>query len=87
MKRGVWVSWSVGAASLGAAATRIRRRRPRGGVALVCGGSRGLGLLIARELAARDFRLAICARDRPNWLTRKPTWPDEAPRCSPSSAT
>ena len=36
----------------------------RGGVALVTGGSRGLGLLIARELATRGFRLAICARDR-----------------------
>jgi len=36
----------------------------RGGVALVTGGSRGLGLLIARELATRGFRLAVCARDR-----------------------
>jgi NAD(P)-dependent dehydrogenase (short-subunit alcohol dehydrogenase family) len=35
----------------------------RGGVALVTGGSRGLGLLIARELATRGFHLAICARD------------------------
>jgi NAD(P)-dependent dehydrogenase (short-subunit alcohol dehydrogenase family) len=35
----------------------------RGGVALVTGGSRGLGLLIARELAIRGFCLAICARD------------------------
>jgi short-subunit dehydrogenase len=31
--------------------------------ALVTGGSRGLGLLIARELAARGCRLLICARD------------------------
>jgi NAD(P)-dependent dehydrogenase (short-subunit alcohol dehydrogenase family) len=38
--------------------------RRRGGVALVTGGSRGLGLLIARELATRGFRLAVCARDR-----------------------
>jgi NAD(P)-dependent dehydrogenase (short-subunit alcohol dehydrogenase family) len=30
---------------------------------LVAGGSRGLGLLIARELGARGFRLAIWARD------------------------
>ncbi len=64
MKRGVWFYGSVGAATVAAAATRLRRRGPRGGVALVCGGSRGLGLLIARELAARGFKLAICARDR-----------------------
>ena len=31
--------------------------------ALVTGGSRGLGLLIARELAAQGCRLLICARD------------------------
>lgn len=35
----------------------------RGRVALVAGASRGLGLLIARELAARGCRVAICARD------------------------
>lgn len=34
-----------------------------GRVALVAGASRGLGLLIARELAARGARVAICARD------------------------
>lgn len=32
-------------------------------MALVTGGSRGLGLLIARELAERDHRVVICARD------------------------
>jgi len=32
---------------------------------IVTGGSRGLGLVIARELAARGARLAICARDEP----------------------
>ena len=35
----------------------------RGRVVLITGGSRGLGLLIARELAAEGARLAICARD------------------------
>jgi short-subunit dehydrogenase len=35
----------------------------RGKVALVTGGSRGLGLLIARELAKEGGRVAICARD------------------------
>lgn len=33
-----------------------------GRVALVAGASRGLGLLIARQLAARGYRVAICAR-------------------------
>lgn len=33
------------------------------GVALVAGGSRGLGLLIARELGSRGHRLVVCARD------------------------
>jgi NAD(P)-dependent dehydrogenase (short-subunit alcohol dehydrogenase family) len=32
-------------------------------IALVAGGSRGLGLLIARELAARGHRVVVCARD------------------------
>ncbi|MCF2533427.1 SDR family NAD(P)-dependent oxidoreductase [Yinghuangia soli] len=43
------------------------RRTPvwfRGRTALVTGGSRGLGLLIARELAAAGARVAICARDK-----------------------
>src|SRR5579862_7775599 len=34
-----------------------------GRVAFITGGSRGLGLLVARELAARGCRVAICARD------------------------
>ncbi len=33
-------------------------------LALVAGGSRGLGLLIARELLRRGHRVALCARDR-----------------------
>jgi len=34
-----------------------------GGIALVTGGSRGLGLLIARELGRRGMRVVLCARD------------------------
>lgn len=63
MKRSIWVLPFVAAATLAVVTGRVRRRGPGGGVALVCGGSRGLGLLIARELAARGFQLAICARD------------------------
>jgi short-subunit dehydrogenase len=35
----------------------------RGKTVLITGGSRGLGLLLAREFAARGARLGICARD------------------------
>ena len=33
-------------------------------VAVVAGGSRGLGLLLAGELAERGYRVAICGRDK-----------------------
>ena len=36
---------------------------PRAGVALVLGASRGLGLLVTRELADRGFVVHGCARD------------------------
>ncbi|HEY4649393.1 MAG TPA: SDR family NAD(P)-dependent oxidoreductase, partial [Gemmatimonadales bacterium] len=39
------------------------RYRMRGKVVLITGGSRGLGLALARELGARGARLAICGRD------------------------
>jgi NAD(P)-dependent dehydrogenase (short-subunit alcohol dehydrogenase family) len=63
MKTGKWAAVLAGAAAVAVARRIVGRPGQRGGVALVTGGSRGLGLLIARELAARDFRLAICARD------------------------
>lgn len=42
---------------------RARAADLSGQVALVTGGSRGLGLLLARELGRQGCRLAICARD------------------------
>lgn len=67
MKAGRWIAAATGvvAGAAGiAAARRIRRRSDeRGAAALVTGGSRGLGLLIARELARLGYRVAICARD------------------------
>ncbi len=58
----------AGVAGFGAVLALRRALRPRfdlrGRVALVTGGSRGLGLLVARELALRGARVAICARDR-----------------------
>jgi NAD(P)-dependent dehydrogenase (short-subunit alcohol dehydrogenase family) len=46
------------------ALVRARRRYDlRDRVVLVTGGSRGLGLVMAREFAARGARIVICARD------------------------
>jgi NAD(P)-dependent dehydrogenase (short-subunit alcohol dehydrogenase family) len=53
-------------AALTATVRALRRRPPiqlRDRVAVITGGSRGLGLLMARELAAEGARLAILARD------------------------
>ncbi|MEJ7617506.1 MAG: SDR family oxidoreductase, partial [Pyrinomonadaceae bacterium] len=49
--------------ALGSAVKRWRAFEMRGQTVLITGGSRGLGLLIARELARQGAQLAICARD------------------------
>ena len=43
--------------------SRVRAADLHGQVAVVTGGSRGLGLLLARELARAGCRVVICARD------------------------
>lgn len=56
----------VAAAGLAVAARALRRRHPiqfKDRAVVITGGSRGLGLLMARELAAEGARLAILARD------------------------
>ncbi|HXG68226.1 MAG TPA: SDR family NAD(P)-dependent oxidoreductase [Blastocatellia bacterium] len=57
---------AAGAGALLAARALLRRRPEydfRGKTVLITGGSRGLGLVLARELAREGARLAICARD------------------------
>ncbi|MDQ3440287.1 MAG: SDR family oxidoreductase [Planctomycetota bacterium] len=54
----------AGAAYAARQATRRGRQIDFGGrVALVTGGSRGLGLILARQLVGQGGRVAICARD------------------------
>lgn len=75
--------WATGLAVTGAAvgamlATRALLRRARridpvGRRILVTGGSRGLGLLIADELARRGARVAICGRD-PDGVVSAESW-------------
>lgn len=53
----------VAAAAAARLAAALRRYDFRDKVAFVTGGSRGLGLAIARELSRRGARVAICGRD------------------------
>src|SRR2546421_12961966 len=57
---------TIAAAAAGTAllARKLRRGASlRGRVVLITGGSRGLGLVLARELVRKRARIAICARD------------------------
>jgi NAD(P)-dependent dehydrogenase (short-subunit alcohol dehydrogenase family) len=62
--RGLMVAAAVGVALAGRELfRRLSEADLRGEVALITGGSRGLGFLLARELAREGCRLVICARD------------------------
>jgi short-subunit dehydrogenase len=58
-----WIALGLAAGGAWALARQLRRVRLAGKVALVTGGSRGLGLVLARELGFRGMRVVICARD------------------------
>lgn len=62
------IAWTAVGSALGAAtAAYLRARRKfdlRDKVVLITGGSRGLGLVLARDFAARGARVAVCARNR-----------------------
>jgi short-subunit dehydrogenase len=58
-----WTATGVGMMLLAHALYKeISKYKLAGKVVLVTGGSRGLGLVLARELAARGAKLALCAR-------------------------
>ncbi|HLV79605.1 MAG TPA: SDR family NAD(P)-dependent oxidoreductase [Chthonomonadaceae bacterium] len=59
-----WAGAGIGVVLAGRALLRKRRAYDLAGkVVLITGGSRGLGLVMAREFASRGARLALCARD------------------------
>lgn len=62
MRTRTWAALALVAAA-GRATRRSPRFDPKGKVIAITGGSRGLGLLLARTLAKRGARLALCARD------------------------
>lgn len=65
LPRGLMVAAGIGAALAGRELFRkLREADLRGEVALITGGSRGLGFLLARQFAREGCRLVICARDR-----------------------
>ena len=59
----------------------------RGKSVLITGGSRGLGLVLARELLAEGARIAICARDERELSAPKRSWGRDPRTLSPRRAT
>jgi short-subunit dehydrogenase len=64
MRRTTATTLALAAGAAWLLARRARRRVELSGrIALVTGGSRGLGLVLARELGRRGMRVVLCARD------------------------
>src|SRR5438105_6736727 len=63
-KKLLWAAAGLGAGYLLLRAARAARTMDlKGRTALITGGSRGLGLVLARQLAGEGMRLVLCARD------------------------
>ncbi|TDE14499.1 SDR family NAD(P)-dependent oxidoreductase [Dyadobacter psychrotolerans] len=63
-KTAIWTALGAGAFLIAKSAYReLTKYDLRGKIVLVTGGSRGLGLAIARELASKGAKIAICARN------------------------
>jgi short-subunit dehydrogenase len=58
-----WFAAGFAGAAAWGAARRLARVSLEGKIALVTGGSRGLGLVLARDLGLKGMRIVICARD------------------------
>lgn len=58
-----WIALALGAWVVGRMLLRHRPFDVAGKTVLITGGSRGLGLILARRFAAEGARVAICARD------------------------
>ncbi len=72
MLRNRWAAFGLAAAGaliVGAALRRRNRYRFEGKCVFITGGTRGLGLVLARQLLARGAKVAICGRD-PKELAR-----------------
>ncbi|MDP9035066.1 MAG: SDR family NAD(P)-dependent oxidoreductase [Myxococcota bacterium] len=64
MRRLAWGALAIGGVVAASRAVRARHRFDvRGKSVLIAGGSRGLGLVLARQLAERGARVALLARD------------------------
>src|SRR5947207_2080896 len=70
-QKALFAAAGLGLGVLGRGLLKSRKTTPglRGSVVFITGGSRGLGLAMAREFAANGAKIVICARDE-NELAR-----------------